>query len=88
MCMSALSSPRTTGALAFPDYTMAAVVVAVGQLFVGAWGGSPSLGLGRGAPAGVECWAGTRPAQGRLQGAGHREACFRNTVTISSISCS
>ncbi len=75
MCLSALSSPRTTRALAFPDCAVAAVVVAVGQLFVGARGGGASFGLGRGASAGDEGWAGARPAQGRLQGAGCREAC-------------
>lgn len=75
--MSALSSPRTARALALPDCTVAAVVVAVGQLFVGARGGGASFGLGRGASAGVEGGAGTRPAQGRLQGAGRREACWK-----------
>lgn len=81
MCMSALSSPGSTRALAFPDCTVAAVVVAVSQLFVGARGGGASFGLGRGAPAGVESGAGTRPAQGRLQGAGGREACWREGRT-------
>lgn len=77
MCMSALSSPGTTRALAFPNGTVAAVVVAVGQLFVGARGGGASFGLWRGAPAGIESGAGTRPAQGRLQGAGRSEACWK-----------
>lgn len=80
--MSASSSPRTTGAFALPDCAVAAVVVvmvvvAVGQLFVGARGGGASFGLRRGAPAGVEGRAGTGPAQGRLQGAGGSEACWK-----------
>lgn len=70
------SSARTTRALPLPDCTVAAVVVAVGQLFVWAWGGGASFGLRRRASAGVEGGAGTRPAQGRLQGAGRREASW------------
>ena len=90
-CTSASSSPGTTGAFAFPDGAVAAVVVvvvvALGQLFVGARGGRSSFGLGGGAPAGVEGGAGTRPAQGRLQGAGRSKACWekgtdRSTVTL------
>lgn len=73
--MSALSSPRTSRALAFSDCTVAAVVVAVSQLFVGARGGGGYFGLGRGAVVGAEGGAGTGPAKGRLQGAGRREAC-------------
>lgn len=90
--MSASSGPRTTRAFAFPDCAVAAVVVvvvvvALGQLFVGARGGGSSFGLGGGAPAGVEGGAGTRPAQGRLQGAGRSKACWekwmnRCTVTL------
>lgn len=91
MGMSASSGPGTTRAFAFPDCAVAAVVVvvvALGQLFVGARGGGSSFGLGGGAPAGVEGGAGTRPAQGRLQGAGHSKACWekgmnRCTVTLS-----
>lgn len=90
-CMSASSGPGTTRAFAFPDCAVAAVVVvvvALGQLFVGARGGGSSFGLGGGAPAGVEGGAGTRPAQGRLQGAGRSKACWekgmnRCTVTLS-----
>lgn len=82
MCvMSASPSPRTTRALAFPDCTVAAVLVAVGQLFVGARGGGASFGLGRGASAGVEGGAGTRPTQGMLQGTGRREACWKEGQT-------
>lgn len=63
VCMSASSCTRTTRALALPDCTVAAVVVAVGQLFLGARGGGASFGLGRGASARVEGGGGTRPAQ-------------------------
>lgn len=80
--MSASSSPRTTRALALPDCAVAAVMVAVGQLFVGARGGGASFGLGRGASAGVEGGGGTRPAQGRLQCAGCREACWGEGMKV------
>ena len=71
---STSSSARTAGALALPNCAVTAVVVAVGQLFVGARGGGASFGLGRGTSAGVEGRAGTRPAQGGLQRGGRRKA--------------
>lgn len=69
VCLSASPSPGTARALPLPDCTVAAVVVAVGQLLVGARGGGASFGLGRGALAGVEGRTGTGPTQGGLQGA-------------------
>lgn len=68
------SSPRTARTLSFPDCSVAAVVVAVGQLFVGARRGGASFGLGGGASAEAKGRTGTRPAQGGLQRAGCREA--------------
>lgn len=50
------------------DVVVLVLVVAVGQLFVGAWSGGASFGLGGGAPAGVEGGAGTGPAHRRLRG--------------------
>lgn len=81
LVMSALSSPRTARALAFPDCTVATVLVAVGQLSVGARVGGASFGLGRRASAGVEGRAGTRPTQWMLQGAGRRKACWKEGQT-------
>lgn len=62
---------------------MAAVVVAEGLRFVGGMGGRASFGLGGAASAGVEGRTGTRPAQGGLQGAGRRDAGWKENVITS-----
>lgn len=73
--MSASPGPRTAGtSLAFPDRPLAAVLVAVSQLLVGARGGRASFGLRGGASAGVEGGAGAGSAQRVVKGAGCREA--------------
>lgn len=73
--MSASPGPRTAGTgLAFPDRTLAAVLVAVSQLLVGARGGRASFGLRGGASAGVEGGAATGSTQWVVQGAGCRKA--------------
>lgn len=73
--MSASPGSLTAGtALAFPDRTLAAVLVAVSQLLVGARGGRASFGLRGGASAGVEGGAGAGSTQRVVQGAGCREA--------------
>lgn len=82
MCVASVSpSPRTTRALAFPDRSVAAVLVAVAQLLVGARGGGASFGQRGGAPAWVEGGAGTGPTQGMLQGTGRREARWQEGQT-------